>query len=409
VKALDPCVQFVDGQAVRAGVRPVWSAGRRLVAAFAVAVIALGLQVGQAQAQPGQLPCAIVGASVLNDSQRAAVRDFAAAAIADVSSDDHATSQRGVRMLMQPFACTSVSPDFRLEYSRTLNESLTAWARGTDARRAWVAMLVAGRCGTDLIEGVLRDGLRDERPAVRGAAAVGVRDAMVSVAAGQEGLRADRAAQLASLAFEQLARESDPVVAEQLANIVGAFQQSPELLLQHFASFANGVNGSIQQGRKAAAGASSPGAPAFGLYDAGNRDRLILLERSLDRVRVAMVNPRVRDSLRNSDTAAAGLLAGQALALVRDELAAGRMTAERLPAAERVLERAAEVLNLTGTKLGVTRVNAGVAQLTGALRTAQQDGNADAFAAVADLWIGPGGGLVGGVFGGRAESFAPAN
>lgn len=409
MKASDPSAQIVPGQspAFRSSLRPVRWAHAGLIGVLA-AILSIALLPATAYAQLGQLPCSTVGAPLLNDTQRAAVRDFVNTAISDVESDDHTTSQRGVRALLQPFACSAVSSDFRLEYSRALSDKLAAWSKGDDARRAWVAMLVAGRCSTDLIEGVLRDGLRDPRTAVRGAAAVGIRDAMVSLANGQEGLRADRGNQLAAQAFEQLSKETDPIVAEQLANIAGAFQQNPDLLLQHFAGLVNGVNGSIALARRSASSTSELVTPsADGLEDAASRDRLIILERTLDRVRVAMANPRVRDNLRNSDTAAAGLLAGQTLAFLRDELASGRVPADRTAAAERIIERAGEVLNLTGSRLGVSRPQAGMAQLNAAFKQSQEAGNADAFAAVADQWIGNGGGLVGGVFGGRAEAFAP--
>lgn len=376
-----------------------------------VAVLGLLVLPVVASAQPGQFSCAIAGATLLNEGQRTTVRDFANAALLDAESDDDAVRQRGIRALMQPFGCSTVTSDFRLEYSRALSDRLSSWARGEDARLAWVAMLLAGRCGTDLVEGVLRDGLRDERSAVRGAAGVGIRDAVASLASGQAGLRVDRANQLLSLAFERLANESDPIVAEQLANIAGALLPNPELQVQHFGAFANGVSGSILLARRDTSEGPEVVVPPphTGLEDGQTRDRLILLERALDQVRVALVSPRVRDNLRNNDIAAAGLLAGQALAYLRDEIDAGRMSDERIAAAERVIEKAGEVLGTTGGRLGVSRAQADGPRLVAAFRFALDAENSEPFNEVADLWIGAGGGLIGGVFGGRADAYRPVN
>ncbi|MGP1346928.1 MAG: hypothetical protein ACTS3F_09730 [Phycisphaerales bacterium] len=363
-----------------------------------------------AHAQFSQLTCDIVGQTdLLTDSQRQIIRDHASAAVQNAADADQDIRQRGFASLMQPFACNSVSSTFRLEYSRALNDSLTAWAGGDDARLAWVAMLVAGRCGTDLVEGVLSTGLRDQRPAVRGAAGVGIRDAVAGLVAEQDGLRSERASVLIQAAFRQLAAETDPIVAEQLASIGGAISGSPALFRQHFADYANSVAASVQTARQAANLAPNPEATTQPqLISADRRDRLVILERALNLVRFGLVQPRVGPELRNSDVAAAGLLAGQALAFVRDELAADRIDAARLPSAILIVERAAELLQITGDRLAVSRPQANARSMADALRSGAESGDPEPFAQIVQAWIGPGGGLVGGTFGGRAEAFAPA-
>jgi len=165
-------------------------------------------------------------AQSLSPAQKTALRTWAERQLERLNSDNRAEVQDGRLNLLAPFAGEDeVSIAFRLEFGRTLMSGLRALADGDDVQRSITASLIAGKCATQEMIGVLQRAAESPKAAHRSGAAEGLRQVVQQVG---DGLVApDVGSDALDVVAGMLRQESDQVVVSVAVRALRAAEGGP--------------------------------------------------------------------------------------------------------------------------------------------------------------------------------------
>ena len=187
-----------------------------------LAVIALCFLPAFSTALAAQLPQGIVSRQTMGADDQRAVREFAAAHLPGLGSDDERVRQRARDAILAPLNAENVSVAFRLELSSALAPGLRQLASSsTDEHTVFNACRIAASLATDAGVGILRTALTDQRPSVRYAGAYGLRRVMRASAMGRAPLGGDQEDAILTALTAAMRTEADRGVFD---GLVSAFE-----------------------------------------------------------------------------------------------------------------------------------------------------------------------------------------
>ena len=188
----------------------------RRVTILALSTLLLGAAASPVWAQVGGLPPAIVGvSSTPTDTQLEQIRGYVESYKADISSTDPIAIRRGRAALESPLTNPAVSITFRIEYGKVLLPLLQTLAASPEEILAANAMHLAGELATPLASDLLTQrGLNDKRPAVRHAAAYGIKRTFEHIRTTSPVFQAQDTRPVIDALSRRIASETDPYVLE---------------------------------------------------------------------------------------------------------------------------------------------------------------------------------------------------
>lgn len=171
---------------------------------------------GLSSAQPRCISTATAQSASMTEAQKQEIQRCVEQQQAGLASEDPAAIRRARDQLEQPLLESGVSIPFRIEYTRQLLPVLKNLAKNPRDIVAANALHLAGELATPTAADLLTDtGLRDPRPAVRYAAAYGLKRAFEQIGASSSTVFQPSDAQKAIRAIGSvIAQESEPHVLE---------------------------------------------------------------------------------------------------------------------------------------------------------------------------------------------------
>ncbi len=337
------------------------------------------------------IDCQLAARPQLTSADEARVREVTAALLPGVASDDPAASEKARNDLLRPLRCADVSRSFRLNLGAATSTELMRMAASSSDHVAINALRIAGEIATTASTDVLRRGLEDPRAGVRCMAAIGFRDTLRSVAAGNAGIVAASVEPM----LEQLARqiESDPdvLVVENLILALDATRNDSAVHLQAMRRLAPALAKRAQTLRAA--------------EDVDHGRWQIVLIRGIDAVTIPMTD--AGGGIDAGYRVQAALLAGQAVAytrarLERDGIAGLDLAGTESESIKTLVNTAERVLLLAeAARGGATPRQTLLPRFEDALRTSEIEG----FVTEAARWMGDSGILTRAPYNAKAADF----
>ncbi len=176
--------------------------------------LALLAPLAPALAQADRLADDVVTTIVLNDTQKRAIADFAAAHTPNLSAQEPQTVAKARAALVEPLGNARVSAATRLEMSRVLVDPVGRLVSDQREIVAINAVIIAGELATEPATQVLVAALNDQRPTVRYQSAYALGRTFESIRTSAPAIRADRALALIDALQARLAIETDGLVVD---------------------------------------------------------------------------------------------------------------------------------------------------------------------------------------------------
>lgn len=147
-------------------------------------MLALVAASGLAVRAEAQLDASIVNASTISAAQQQKITDHVKTHMAELSGGDPEKVKKAKNALTTPTLEPAVSVPFRLAYSQTLmDEKLATLCKDTNETVAINALRIAGEVAENQTIGLVQDGMKDKRSAVRYAAVFGAMRTFDQIAA----------------------------------------------------------------------------------------------------------------------------------------------------------------------------------------------------------------------------------
>lgn len=170
------------------------------------------------------IPEETVKAPVLNETQKSEVRRCAEENARDLDHAEPDKRKNARRLVLTPIENPAVSASFRVEYGNQLAPRLTALVRSGDERIATLGLAIAGEIGSEPCVPLLLQNLKADRPALRYAAAFGMRRTFDATrGTGGASVQSATVLRMVESLAEQAKAEKDGLV---LQAIVAALQQA---------------------------------------------------------------------------------------------------------------------------------------------------------------------------------------
>lgn len=200
-----------------------------LAAASALALFGSGV----ALAQPRCIPQSLTQSTTISEAQKQEIARCIDRVKADLASEDPAAIRRARDEMERPLLDPDVSIAFRIEYTRQLLPILEPLAKHERDIVAANALHLAGELATPLAGELLtRVGLRSERPAVRYAAAYGLKRTFEQIQATSSVYQPDDASKVIQSLGGRIGAETDPHVLEGYTRAFEAAAAVPEAKLR---------------------------------------------------------------------------------------------------------------------------------------------------------------------------------
>lgn len=200
-----------------------------------------------AQPRPG---CQVVARNgPLTDAEVRQVEAWAAAQVPGLASSEPARVEASRDELLAPLDCPEIGVPFRIEFGKVISRELMRIVRGADEQAAICALQVAGEIASAQSLRILEAGTRDDRPAVRLAAARGYRDALRAAALEDDAFGGISGAKRSTVpgVGRWLAEEENPLVARTLVHALASTDPNEELHDASAQLIADGLSAQIER------------------------------------------------------------------------------------------------------------------------------------------------------------------